>query len=1128
MINPKQNPGQLNYMPSDEDVAIRFVNLDGEQMYCIRDFNLIPPFLMTIVSSSDLWMYISSSGGLTAGRQNYDKVIFPYDTDDKLHLANDSTGPATVIKCFINGEQFSWKPFFVKHGGLFNIKRNIYKNATGNKVVLEEINFDLNLIFRYCWMSSDELGWVRRSQIINTAGETRQVEFIDGLLNLQPWGVNREMQSMMSTLVDAYKNGELLPFFDMALYYLSSIPLDRAEPNEALRANVAWTTGLDAKNILLSTKHLDQFHLGATVLESESKIIGQKLAFLVKSSLTLKPGEDKRWYIVTDVAKDHAAIVALQNKICNNANIADFIEESVLSGRERLKELVALSDGIQNTRDTLNDRRHFANVMFNIMRGGVFELEYKIETRSFIKHIKDCSPAIYSKFSELLEKMDEVIHLNELLVACEIDEDLFRVAREYLPLTFSRRHGDPSRPWNYFDIKMVDEDGRKSINYQGNWRDIFQNWEALGLSFPLFIHGMIFKFLNASTADGYNPYRVTRQGFEWEVPEADNPWAYIGYWGDHQIIYLLRLMELQEKFFPGSLMKYSNRSLHVYAKVPYRIKRYREIVENPRDTIIFNCELHEELVKSSLTYGNEAKLEYYSSGQIQRATFIEKILVTLLTKLSNYIPDAGIWLNTQRPEWNDANNALVGNGASVVTLCYIRRFIIFLENIIKSSEVTQFNIALEVHHFYMKLAAIYADYQVKLPSGISSSTRRAMADELGMAGEQYRELVYSGFSGQFTKISKDELLAFSKDVLLHVDSSIAMNQREDGLFHSYNLIKFKENGLEINYLPVMLEGQVAVLNSGMLNAYMVKDLLEELFKSDLWRADQKSFMLYPWKDLPGFMEKNMITPVQVVGLEGALQKIMASSNDIFIRDENGNYHFSPDLRNDRILKEKLEGLVLYGGGLLSKDDIAKVSGVYEEVFMHRFFTGRSGSFYKYEGLGSIYWHMVSKLLLAIGEGINTFGNEGIDSHAFIALNQLYQRVREGIGVHKKPSEYGAFTTDPYSHTPAMMGVQKPGLTGQVKEDILSRFIELGIVIENGQLSINTKWINDTLFDERGKYSFQLFNVWIEFQSVKPSKAIIEYSDKMQNDLVCHSLTLPVDVSNEMFNRTGVVKNIIFC
>ncbi|MCC5021732.1 MAG: hypothetical protein J6386_02535 [Candidatus Synoicihabitans palmerolidicus] len=32
-------------------------------------------------------------------------------------------------------------------------------------------------------------------------------------------------------------------------------------------------------------------------------------------------------------------------------------------------------------------------------------------------------------------------------------------------------------------------------------------------------------------------------------------------------------------------------------------------------------------------------------------------------------------MNTQRPEWNDANNALVGYGVSVVTLAYLRRLL---------------------------------------------------------------------------------------------------------------------------------------------------------------------------------------------------------------------------------------------------------------------------------------------------------------------------------------------------------------------------------------------------------------------------------------------------------------------
>ena len=74
-----------------------------------------------------------------------------------------------------------------------------------------------------------------------------------------------------------------------------------------------------------------------------------------------------------------------------------------------------------------------------------------------------------------------------------------------------------SRPWNKFSINTRSEvDGSKILDYQGNWREFFQNWEALAYSYPQFIEGMIHKFLNSTTFDGYNPYRVTKDGFDWK------------------------------------------------------------------------------------------------------------------------------------------------------------------------------------------------------------------------------------------------------------------------------------------------------------------------------------------------------------------------------------------------------------------------------------------------------------------------------------------------------------------------------------------------------------------------------------------------------------------------------------
>ncbi len=166
---------------------------------------------------------------------------------------------------------------------------------------------------------------------------------------------------------------------------------------------------------------------------------------------------------------------------------------------------------------------------------------------------------VIKKKETLLNDLPELFKLNTILEIAEKDEDqnFKRLCFEYLPLKFSRRHGDPSRPWNKFSINTRSgHECTKVLDYEGNWRDIFQNWEALAQSYPAFTESMIHKFLNATTFEGYNPYRVTKNGFDWETVEPDNPWSYIGYWGDHQIIYLLKLLETSEKYYPGKLEKY--------------------------------------------------------------------------------------------------------------------------------------------------------------------------------------------------------------------------------------------------------------------------------------------------------------------------------------------------------------------------------------------------------------------------------------------------------------------------------------------------------------------------------------------------------------------------------------------
>jgi hypothetical protein len=120
--------------------------------------------------------------------------------------------------------------------------------------------------------------------------------------------------------------------------------------------------------------------------------------------------------------------------------------------------------------------------MFNIMRGGIFADGYQIERDDLIAFMRTCATARCSPPGGWFPSCPTGSILRRPLRAGRPQRhspDLIRLCYEYLPLTFSRRHGDPSRPWNHFSINLKHADGSPRLDYQGNWRDIFQNWEPL-------------------------------------------------------------------------------------------------------------------------------------------------------------------------------------------------------------------------------------------------------------------------------------------------------------------------------------------------------------------------------------------------------------------------------------------------------------------------------------------------------------------------------------------------------------------------------------------------------------------------------------------------------------------------
>jgi hypothetical protein len=1064
--------GDCAYRPADGKVEGGYVTALGERYYRIKNYDQMPPFFMNIVSSSDLWMYISSTGGLSAGRRNAESALFPYYTDDKITENHVNTGNKAILLVTRGERTWLWEPFSLRYAGVYRVERNLYKNVYGNKLIFEEINHDLDLTYRYAWRTSDRYGFVKTTWLNNGPADRCSVSLIDGLQNLLPYGATTALQTTFSNLLNAYKRNELEPETGLGIFSLSSTLTDLAEPSESLRATTVWQAGIEHARYLLSTRQLADLQRGLAVTE-ETDVRGYRGAYLVNAELELAPGGERVWSIVAEVNQDSSAIAALINALKRErAALKAELEGDIERCSADLVKIVASADGLQLSGDDLATAHHFSNVLFNSMRGGVFADNQMVGKADLCDFADTRNSSVQASQRAFFAALPEKIDAGQLIERAigTGSSDLERLCYEYLPLTFSRRHGDPSRPWNQFSINVKNPDGTTRLDYQGNWRDIFQNWEPLACSYPRFVEGMICKFLNATTADGYNPYRVTRDGIEWEVPAPEDPWANIGYWSDHQIVYLQKLLEISARYHPGRLQTMLDRKIFSHANVPYRIVEYAALLEDPYNTILFDRELDGEIQDRVKEMGTDGKLVLDADSQVFHVNLAEKLIILLLAKLFNFVPEGGIWMNTQRPEWNDANNALVGKGLSVVTLCYLRRFIVFCHDLLAGSEAEDVEMTEEVRSTFDAVHSILTKRAAALRASFDDRERRTVMDELGRAGSSYRWRYYQGgLSGRFTRVDRGILLAFLELAQQYVEHTLRANERSDQLYHAYNILHLGPDSASVSYLYEMLEGQVAVLSSGMLSGAQSLALLRGLRKSRMYRADQHSYMLYPDRDLPGFLHKNCLSSGQVKRSALIAKLIEQDDRTLVVRDENGTYHFA-SFRNARDVKQALANLgqdARYAGLVDAETDM--ILDLFEEVFDHSAFTGRSGTFFAYEGLGSIYWHMVSKLLLAVQEAFLRAVEQGEDQEITQALADAYYDVRRGIGFNKTPDVYGAFPTDPYSHTPGGQGAKQPGMTGQVKEELSTRLGEMGAFVEQGRLCLRPVLLRREEFLDQGAF-----------------------------------------------------------
>jgi hypothetical protein len=187
--------------------------------------------------------------------------------------------------------------------------------------------------------------------------------------------------------------------------------------------------------------------------------------------------------------------------------------------------------------------------------------------------------------------------------------------------------------------------------------------------------------------------------------------------------------------------------------------------------------------------------------------------------------------------------------------------------------------------------------------------------------------------------------------------------------------------------------------------------------------------------------------------------------------------------------------------------------------------------------------MVSKLLVAVQEVMDSAVRAGEDVAVVERLRHHYLAIREGIGVDKSPEVYGAIPTDPYSHTPSFAGAQQPGMTGQVKEDLITRLGEMGVAVEDGRLAfhahlvVRDEFLGEArtlrLFDvdgeectlqlEPGTLAFTICQVPVVAHRSGPPRIEITSADGSRG--TADGLSLDAETSAAIFERRGTVRRL---
>jgi len=848
--------------------------LDKNGDFVISNYNFSKPFANFFPGISGkygipLWVfYVNRNQGIISfGTENKDHAILEFFPANKAWYLVSLLGFRTFLKINKDKNFIFYEPFsntYINNG--FQITNRMFINSWELK--LQELNYSLGIKIdiNYFTIPNDKYaGLVRILNLTNLKKEPLEIELLDGLPQIVPYGIRNLFLKKLSRTIEAWMKAEVLRE-NTALYKIDIDPEDKPEVIHIKAINFYTSFYLEEKNIKFPKVIIepdliffpyDFSYPGHFFKNKNYKFISPKntlsktpcgFSFL---KLRLGPKEKKEFFNIVGYMPSKEMLEIYLKRISDTGYIQQKKEEN--------KNLILELQNNIYTESNIAKFDLYAKQTYldNLLRGGY--------------------PVIFKK-----ENFKTVFYI------------------------YARKHGDLERDYNNFLLSPT-----YFSQGNGNFRDINQNRRMDNWFYPEIEDENIITFFNLIQTDGFNPLVLKEVVFHLkdinglisnlkgiisdkeinllleflkkpfspgeilhfleenkistQIPEEEFLTLILsfsqkeqtidhsdGFWTDHWT-YNLDLLENYLKIYPEKLKEI------IFEKPIFSFYDNSYVVKERKERYILKdgkvIQLHsvykdtekEALIKTRTEYPHLVR-DDLGKGKIYYTTLINKLLCLLVNKLSSLDPfGIGIEMEADKPNWFDALNGLPHLlGSSVCETFELKRLILFIKNTLESTKVEKISIIEEIYNFLLALDDLLKEWL----NSNSQEKDFIFWDKSNSLKEKYRRDTKLGLSGKEKETSKEIIFNFLDNALLKINYGIKKAEIKKGLFVGYFINEVKEYEIKegVIYpkkfsqkrLPLFLETQMHALRL-CENKKEAKKIYEETKKSALFDKELKMY-----------------------------------------------------------------------------------------------------------------------------------------------------------------------------------------------------------------------------------------------------------------------------------------------